>query len=39
VSDRADTMARNDFEKFVNEAAANSAKLTLSMLDLLAKSK
>jgi len=37
VSDRADSAARGDFENFVNAAAANSAKLTLSMLNLLGK--
>jgi len=39
VSDKADTMAREDFGHFLNAAAANSAKLTLSMLKLLANSK
>ena len=39
LSDKADAMADADFDRFVNAAAANSAKLTLSMLNLLAKSK
>jgi adenosylhomocysteine nucleosidase len=37
VSDKADAMANADFERFVNAAAANSAKLTLSLLNRLAK--
>jgi adenosylhomocysteine nucleosidase len=39
LSDKADAAASADFEQFVKAAATNSAKLTLSMLSLLAKSK
>jgi adenosylhomocysteine nucleosidase len=39
LSDKADATASADFEHFLNAAAANSAKLTLSMLNLLAKSQ
>ena len=39
VSDKADATAIADFERFVKVAAANSAKLTLAMLKLLAKSQ
>jgi adenosylhomocysteine nucleosidase len=38
VSDKADAAANADFERFVN-AAANSAKLTLSLLKRLAQSR
>jgi adenosylhomocysteine nucleosidase len=39
LSDKADVAANADFGRFVNVAATNSAKLTLSMLKLLAKSQ
>jgi adenosylhomocysteine nucleosidase len=39
VSDKADATANADFERFVQVAAANSAKLTMSLLKLLAKSQ
>lgn len=39
LSDKADAAASADFERFANAAATNSAKLTLSMLKLLAKAK
>jgi adenosylhomocysteine nucleosidase len=38
ISDKADVMANEDFRKFVNAAAGNSAKLTLVIVERLAKS-
>jgi adenosylhomocysteine nucleosidase len=37
LSDKADTTANADFERFLNTAATNSARLTLSLLNRLAK--
>jgi adenosylhomocysteine nucleosidase len=39
LSDKADAAAQADFERFVNSAATNSARLTLSMLKHLAEVK
>ena len=38
ISDKADVMANKDFRKFVHAAAGNSAKLTLAIIERLAKS-
>jgi len=38
ISDKADVMANKDFQEFVHAAAGNSAKLTLAIIERLAKS-
>jgi adenosylhomocysteine nucleosidase len=39
ISDKADAAANADYDRFARAAASNSAKLTLSMLKLLANAK
>ena len=39
LSDKADAAASEDYDRFIKAAATNSAKLTLSMLKLLAKAQ